>query len=257
MRRPVDPFLRRGLHQPRAYSGRLDSRVVGDNPIRCPRASRRLPAAVAGLPRRRWRVALAVLAAAAAAVAVLLAIGSGDGRRRKADLARATSGVPSATPGAGAVHDRGQRRPPDPHGRLGAGAGARRRRLRLRPPVQGDQALRRGRRPGALPRRDADDPGAADELPDLQHPSGAGAGIKATGWDACDTASNHSLDQAQTGIDATGKALDHAGIEHTGSFPSAAAQRKPVIVRRPRGEGRLPRLHHGHERDPRRPIRGR
>jgi len=55
-------------------------------------------------------------------------------------------------------------------------------------------------------------------------------GIAATGWDACDTASNHSLDQAQTGVDQTGKALDHVGVEHTGSFPSSGARRKPVIV---------------------------
>jgi poly-gamma-glutamate synthesis protein (capsule biosynthesis protein) len=50
------------------------------------------------------------------------------------------------------------------------------------------------------------------------------------GWDACDTASNHSLDQGQSGIDQTGKALDRAGVVHDGSFPSPAAQRKPVIV---------------------------
>jgi poly-gamma-glutamate synthesis protein (capsule biosynthesis protein) len=55
-------------------------------------------------------------------------------------------------------------------------------------------------------------------------------GIKATGFDVCDTASNHSLDQAQTGVADTGKALDRVGVEHTGSFPSPAAQRKPVIV---------------------------
>ncbi len=55
-------------------------------------------------------------------------------------------------------------------------------------------------------------------------------GIEATGWDVCDTASNHSLDQGQTGIDDTGKALDRSGIRHTGSFPSASAQHKPVIV---------------------------
>lgn len=55
-------------------------------------------------------------------------------------------------------------------------------------------------------------------------------GIEATGWDVCDTASNHSLDQGQTGIDATGKALDRAGVRHTGSFPSASARAKPLIV---------------------------
>ena len=55
-------------------------------------------------------------------------------------------------------------------------------------------------------------------------------GIKATGWDVCDTASNHSLDQGQTGIDDTGKALERAHVRHTGSFPSAAAQRKLVLM---------------------------
>ena len=50
------------------------------------------------------------------------------------------------------------------------------------------------------------------------------------GWDACDTASNHSLDQGQDGIDQTGKAFDRAGVVHDGSFPSPAAQRKPVII---------------------------
>jgi poly-gamma-glutamate synthesis protein (capsule biosynthesis protein) len=55
-------------------------------------------------------------------------------------------------------------------------------------------------------------------------------GIEATGWDVCDTASNHSLDQGQAGIDDTGRALDQAGVRHTGSFPSAAAQRRLVIV---------------------------
>jgi poly-gamma-glutamate capsule biosynthesis protein CapA/YwtB (metallophosphatase superfamily) len=55
--------------------------------------------------------------------------------------------------------------------------------------------------------------------------------IAETGWDVCDTASNHSLDQGQAGIDATGVALDRAGVAHNGSFPSAQAQQRPVIVR--------------------------
>jgi hypothetical protein len=44
--------------------------------------------------------------------------------------------------------------------------------------------------------------------------------ISKTGWEACDTASNHSLDQGQEGIDETLKALDRAGVEHTGSYAS-------------------------------------
>jgi poly-gamma-glutamate synthesis protein (capsule biosynthesis protein) len=55
--------------------------------------------------------------------------------------------------------------------------------------------------------------------------------VAQTGWDACDTASNHSLDQGQDGIDQTGKTVDSVGIPHDGSFPSPAAQRKPVILK--------------------------
>ncbi len=73
-------------------------------------------------------------------------------------------------------------------------------------------------------------PAPPASYPIFNTPPELARGIKATGWDACDTASNHSLDQAQTGIDETGKALDRAGVEHTGSFPSAAAQREPLIV---------------------------
>ena len=73
-------------------------------------------------------------------------------------------------------------------------------------------------------------PAPPASYPIFNTPPELARGIKATGWDACDTASNHSLDQAQTGIDETGKALDRSGIEHTGSFGSAAAQREPLIV---------------------------
>ncbi|HEY2260635.1 MAG TPA: CapA family protein [Solirubrobacteraceae bacterium] len=55
--------------------------------------------------------------------------------------------------------------------------------------------------------------------------------IKRAGWRICDTASNHSLDEGQYGIDQTGRALDRAGVLHTGSFGSQAAQNRTVIVR--------------------------
>lgn len=54
--------------------------------------------------------------------------------------------------------------------------------------------------------------------------------IAKTGWDACDTASNHSLDQGQYGIDATAEALDRAGVPHTGSFRSPAERRRPLLL---------------------------
>ncbi len=54
--------------------------------------------------------------------------------------------------------------------------------------------------------------------------------IAQTGWRICDTASNHSVDQGQYGIDQTGLALDRAGVLHTGSFSSQAAQRRTLMV---------------------------
>jgi Bacterial capsule synthesis protein PGA_cap len=77
-------------------------------------------------------------------------------------------------------------------------------------------------------------PAPPTSYPIFNTPPALAQGIKATGWDACDTASNHSLDQGQSGIDDTGKALDAAGIRHTGSFPSPKAQRG-LIIRRVRG----------------------
>lgn len=54
--------------------------------------------------------------------------------------------------------------------------------------------------------------------------------IAKTGWEACDTASNHSLDQGQEGIAETLKALDRAGVEHTGSYASKADSRKTLML---------------------------
>jgi hypothetical protein len=73
-------------------------------------------------------------------------------------------------------------------------------------------------------------PAPPASYPIFNTPPELARGIRATGFDFCDTASNHSLDQGQFGIDETGKALDRIGVEHSGSFPSRAAQRKPVIV---------------------------
>ena len=73
-------------------------------------------------------------------------------------------------------------------------------------------------------------PAAPTSYPIFNTPPALAKGIKATGWDVCDTASNHSLDQGQSGIDDTGKALDSNGVDHTGSFPSEKAQRHDVVM---------------------------
>jgi poly-gamma-glutamate synthesis protein (capsule biosynthesis protein) len=66
---------------------------------------------------------------------------------------------------------------------------------------------------------------APTSYPIFNTPPDLAKGVAASGWDACDTASNHSLDQGQEGINQTGAALARAGVEHTGSFPSAKAQK--------------------------------
>lgn len=54
--------------------------------------------------------------------------------------------------------------------------------------------------------------------------------IAHTGWDACVTASNHSLDQGYDGLLRTADLLDAAGVAHVGTFRSRAERRDPVIV---------------------------
>ena len=54
--------------------------------------------------------------------------------------------------------------------------------------------------------------------------------VKSSGWDVCDTASNHSLDQGLEGIGTTAAALDRRGIAHTGSFASARSRAKVTMT---------------------------
>ncbi len=55
-------------------------------------------------------------------------------------------------------------------------------------------------------------------------------GLEAAGFDACTTASNHAVDQGFTGLVRTAKALDRAGIAHTGTAVTRAASRRPLIL---------------------------
>lgn len=73
-------------------------------------------------------------------------------------------------------------------------------------------------------------PGPPTTYPIFNTPTGLASSIHRSGWDACDSASNHSLDGAQPGIDGTVEALDRAHVMHTGSFASRAASEKPTIL---------------------------
>jgi len=66
--------------------------------------------------------------------------------------------------------------------------------------------------------------------PTFNTPPALATAIAQTGWRACSTAATHSLDQGQTGVDDTIGALDRAGVAHTGTFSSAAAQSTPLIM---------------------------
>ena len=66
--------------------------------------------------------------------------------------------------------------------------------------------------------------------PTFNTPPELATAIRQTGWRACSTAATHSLDQGQTGVDDTIRALDRAGVAHTGTFSSAAAQKTPLIM---------------------------
>jgi hypothetical protein len=74
-------------------------------------------------------------------------------------------------------------------------------------------------------------PGPPSTYPIFNTPTELAADVHRSGWDACSTASNHSVDQGQAGIDGTVKALHRHDVRHTGSFRSRAAGGRPTILR--------------------------
>src|SRR5436305_11096562 len=72
-------------------------------------------------------------------------------------------------------------------------------------------------------------PRPSSGYPVFNTPTQLAAAIRKAGWRICDTASNHSVDQAQYGIDQTLRALDRAGVLHTGSFASSTAHNRTLM----------------------------
>jgi poly-gamma-glutamate synthesis protein (capsule biosynthesis protein) len=66
--------------------------------------------------------------------------------------------------------------------------------------------------------------------PVFRAPREIAAWIGSMGWDACTTASNHSLDDGVAGIVETADLLEAAGVAHVGTFRSPAERRQPVVV---------------------------
>jgi len=73
-------------------------------------------------------------------------------------------------------------------------------------------------------------PDPPTSYPVFNTPPELATAIHQTGWRACSTASNHTLDQGQRGVGDTIRALNHARVLHAGSYSSAAGQRKSLIM---------------------------
>jgi poly-gamma-glutamate capsule biosynthesis protein CapA/YwtB (metallophosphatase superfamily) len=73
-------------------------------------------------------------------------------------------------------------------------------------------------------------PGPVQGYPSFRTPPGLASSVRAVGWDVCSTASNHSLDAGQFGIQTTLRALDRAGVRHTGTARSASEANRSTIL---------------------------
>ncbi|MFJ9824541.1 CapA family protein [Streptomyces sp. NPDC101160] len=67
--------------------------------------------------------------------------------------------------------------------------------------------------------------------PAFKSPPEVAAALRATGYDSCSTASNHSLDDGAAGLRRTLDALDKAGVRHAGSARTAAEAARPTLLK--------------------------
>ncbi|GHG27110.1 CapA family protein [Streptomyces zaomyceticus] len=66
--------------------------------------------------------------------------------------------------------------------------------------------------------------------PAFKSPPEIAAALKATGYDSCSTASNHTLDDGAAGLARTLDALDEAGVRHAGSARTAEEAARPTLL---------------------------
>ncbi|MFH8346573.1 CapA family protein [Streptomyces sp. NPDC018045] len=79
------------------------------------------------------------------------------------------------------------------------------------------------------------DGGPFTGYPAFKAPPQVADALKATGYDSCSTASNHTLDDGAEGVRRTLDTLDRAGIKHTGSARDAAEAGRPALLKAPGG----------------------
>ena len=66
--------------------------------------------------------------------------------------------------------------------------------------------------------------------PSFSVPPQIALALRRTGYDACTTASNHTMDAGPAGVQRTLDVLDAAGLRHTGSARSAAEGSRPLVL---------------------------
>lgn len=66
--------------------------------------------------------------------------------------------------------------------------------------------------------------------PSFRTPVSLAAAIRGAGWDACSTASNHTLDAGQRGVNTTLGVVKRAGLRQAGSYRTRAASLRPTIL---------------------------
>jgi hypothetical protein len=67
--------------------------------------------------------------------------------------------------------------------------------------------------------------------PSFRTPVSLAPAVQRAGWDACSTASNHTLDAGVRGVNTTLRVLNRIGLRHAGSYRTRAAARRPTILR--------------------------
>src|SRR5215208_7623648 len=74
-------------------------------------------------------------------------------------------------------------------------------------------------------------PGRVLGYPSFRSPPDLARSVGRVGWDACSTASNHSLDAGQYGVGTTLRALRRAGVRAAGTARSARERGRTTILR--------------------------
>lgn len=77
--------------------------------------------------------------------------------------------------------------------------------------------------------------GPYSDYPSFSVPPEITVAAKNTGYDACTSATNHTVDRGTEGVNRTLATLDEASLKHTGSYTSERASKEPMLLETPAG----------------------